>query len=138
MPKNPLEKTPEQKRENRKYGIMTLLNTLFVYGLYVVLMQTPYFQVALIVYLSVLALFSFGYVFYNRGFTRKNLTVEQLPESWSEEQKHLYLSDAEERVKKSKWCLTVIIPFVLTFLIDLFYLYILDPYFLSLFGDHFS
>ena len=58
------------------------------------------------------------YIIYNRGFSRRNLTPEMLPDEWSEEQKIAYISDGAQRLKKSKWMLTIIFPLVLTFMFD--------------------
>ena len=69
-------------------------------------------------YLALTAVFTFAYVIYNRGFTRRHLTPDMLPEEWSDEQKTAYIADGTERLRKSKWMLTVIFPLVLTFMFD--------------------
>ena len=126
----------EKRRKNRKYIVISLLNTLWIYGLYIILMQFPdIHSYLLFAYLILLGGFSFGYVFYNRGFTRKGITVEMLPRDWSEEEKTAYIEDGERRLKNSKWCITLIIPFVFTFFMDIFYLFIYMPYLAPLFGE---
>ena len=129
----------EKRREKRNHLIVTLLNTVSIYGLYVILITAfpPYATVTVSVYLVALAAFSFGYVIYNRGFSRKNVTIEMLPPDWPEEEKLEYLADAERRLKKSKWCLTVLIPLIFTFFMDIFYLFIYEPHFAPIFGDIF-
>ena len=42
---------------------------------------------------------------------------------WSEEKKQDYVNDAKLRLEKSKWMLAVIIPFMLTVLLDAVYLF---------------
>ena len=122
-----LDDPKEQERaEKHRYIKIVLINTIIVYGLYVILINLfPFaYPVIFLIYFSALAISSFGYVFYNRGFTRKNLTMEMLPLEWSEQEKTEYIEDGKRRLKKSKWCIAVIFPLVFTFFIELFYLFI--------------
>ena len=50
------------------------------------------------------------FVVYNRGFTQKGITVDMLPDSWSEEKKTAYIEGIAKREKKSKVMLVVLIP----------------------------
>ena len=126
-----------RKRRKKLFLTITAVNTLISYVAYVVLMQLPIYNVAFFSYLILLAGFSFGYVFYNRGFTRNNVTVEMLPSSWSDEEKFAYINDARVRKDKSQWCLTIIFPLVFTFFMDIMYLFIYEPYFAPLLGNIF-
>lgn len=126
-----------RKRRKKLFLTITAVNTLISYVAYVVLMQLPIYNVAFFSYLILLAGFSFGYVFYNRGFTRNNVTVEMLPSSWSDEEKFAYINDARVRKDKSQWCLTIIFPLVFTFFMDIMYLFIYEPYFAPLLGKIF-
>lgn len=126
------------KKEKHKYLIITLLNTILLYGVYAVLTQFSFWNIVVIVYMAALGAVSFGYVFYNRGFTRKNVTVEMLPEHWSEEEKEEFIADGKRRLRKSKWCITLLFPLVFTFFMDLFYLFIYEPYFAATFENLFS
>lgn len=123
LPDDPNE---QERAEKRRYVKLILILTIIVYGLYVILINLfpNAYPVIFLIYFSALAISSFGYVFYNRGFTRKNLTVEMLPLEWSEQEKTEYIEDGKRRMKKSKWCIAVIFPLVFTFFIDLFYLFI--------------
>lgn len=138
-PASPAGDRLRRLRENRPYIVWTFVNTVLFYGTYVVLLGLipESSTVILTVYLVLLAAFSFGYVFYNRGFTRKNLTVEMLPPTWSEDEKREYVEDGQRRMKRSKWCITVIFPLVFTFFMDLFYLFIYLEYFAPIFGELF-
>ena len=126
-----------RKRRKKLFLTITAVNTLISYVAYVVLMQLPIYNVAFFSYLILLAGFSFGYVFYNRGFTRNNVTVEMLPSAWSDEEKFAYINDARVRKDKSQWCLTIIFPLVFTFFMDIMYLFIYEPYFAPLLGKIF-
>lgn len=132
------DETHKKRKERRTYLIVTLLNSLLLYTLYVVLTQFEFWMIVTSVYMIALAIVSFGYVFYNRGFTRKNVTVDMLPEGWSEEEKTEYIEDAKRREKKSKWCLTILFPLIFTFLMDILYLYIYIPHIEPLLGSLFT
>ncbi len=62
--------------------------------------------------------FLIAYFVYNRGFTRKDVTEDMLPDTWSEEKKREFLEDSQKRYKKSKWMLTVIIPLMVPIMLD--------------------
>jgi hypothetical protein len=126
-----------KKRRKKLFLTITAVNTLISYAAYIVLMQLPIYNVAFFAYLILLAGFSFGYVFYNRGFTRNNVTEEMLPSSWSDEEKFAYVNDAKVRKEKSQWCLTIIFPLVFTFFMDIMYLFIYEPYFAPVLGKIF-
>ena len=88
--------------------------------------ETFYAFVIMLVYLALLFGFTMAYLIYNRFFYRKDLTPEQLPDTWSAEKKTAFLADGERRFEKSKWMLTVIFPLVVTFLFDAVDLFIID------------
>ena len=67
-----------------------------------------------------------AYIIYNRGLIPRNLTPEQLPESWTDAQKQEFLADAERRNNRSKWMLTIIFPLCITFCYEIIFLYIFD------------
>ena len=106
------------KAFNWKLALIVVINTIIIFGFYRLMLNFYYFEIVMGVYLALTAIAVFSYVIYNRGFTRRNLTPDMLPEEWSEEQKLAYISDGERRLKKSKWMLTIIFPLVLTFLFD--------------------
>ena len=54
--------------------------------------------------------------------------------SMTEAEKEEFIADGERRMEKSKWMLTVIFPLVMTFCLDLFVLYILEPLFTNFGG----
>ncbi len=62
--------------------------------------------------------FAVAYIIYNRGFTRKNVTVDMLPDSWSAEKKAEYIEDGRRRYEGSKWMLSVIIPLMIPIALD--------------------
>ena len=103
--------------------IITLALTLivlFVYRLFLV-PDTPlyrYYPYVMWVYMIILTVFVLVYIFYNRAFSRNGVTVDMLPSEWSEEKKTEFVASGEQRKKRSKWMLMVIIAFLATFLVD--------------------
>ena len=104
------------------FGVMNLDLAVFPAG-----MLAPYpiyiGQIVYYAYWIVFAGFLIGYVAYNRAFTRKGITPEMLPDSWSDEQKQEYVDDGARRQEKSKWMLSVIIPLLVTIAADAIYLF---------------
>lgn len=128
----------EISADNKKkppMGLLTALtvNTVIVFSLYRFLLSFKYFEIVLIAYMTVLAAFVLAFVIYNRGFSRRNVTREMLPDDMTEEEKDAFIGEAKERLRKSKWMLTVILPFVFTFAFDAFS-WLFSDIFSSLFG----
>ena len=84
--------------------------------LYRFLMETPIGFYAFVGYLILTAAFIFTYVIYNRGFSRRGVTREMLPDSMSEEEKDDFIRSGEERWKKSSWMMIPILACSLTLL----------------------
>ena len=112
--------------------VATVTVTLIVFLIYRVMLNTPYFHVAFVAYLVLATAAILGYVIYNRGFSRRGLTAEMLPDEWSEDKKREYIEDDERRLKKSRPLLIIVIAFAFTFAIDRIELYTL-PFVLELF-----
>ena len=83
-------------------------------------------------YAAAVTALSFGYVIYNRGMSRKNVTRDMLPDEWSEEQKSEFVEDGKRRLEKSKWMLMFIFAFVVSFAVDILELFVF-PFFEGLF-----
>ena len=82
----------------------------------------------MIAYFLVFAATLITYLAYNRGFVNKNVTAEMLPADWSEEKKQDFLAAEKARMQKSRWMLTVIIPFIVVFMCEALYLFVWDSY----------
>ena len=85
----------------------------------------PSFVVMLIYSLMLLG-FGLAYLIYNRFFYKKGITQEQLPHSMTLEQKDAFLKDGEVRMQRSRWMLLIILPLLVTFLIDALDLFVFD------------
>ena len=83
-----------------------------------------FFPVVMFAYMAALTILVLVYILYNRGFTRKGVTVEMLPEEWSEEKKIEFVESGEKRLKRSKWLLVFIISIVFTFVVEAIMLFV--------------
>jgi hypothetical protein len=131
-----LKKLEEQLGSKKlRYLIVLICNTVLFMLIYRVPIaygeltnETFYAFVIMVTYLALLLGFALAYLIYNRFFYRKDLTPEQLPDTWSAAQKTAFLADGELRLEKSKWMLTIIFPLVVTFLFDAVELFIIDTF----------
>ena len=119
------EKQPSKfKKSSLIYLISLVLLSAIVFAIYRFMIYLCFFEAALISYMAIETVFVLVYVIYNRGFSRRGITVEMLPQSWSDEKKEEFIASGVRRFEKSKWMLVVILAFLLTFLIDMIELWI--------------
>jgi len=113
----------ERKRIATKKNMIALAElvgiTAAVFVLYRVMMNFRFFDIVLIVYMVAAAACIFGYVIYNRGMSRKNVTPDMLPDSWSDGEKEEFIEDGKRRLEKSKPLLMFIFAFIFTFVMDI-------------------
>ena len=122
-------------RENQKlrHAIVLILNTALFMSVYFVLLryadltQNAYYSfLVMILYMALFLGFLLAYLIYNRFLYRKGLTVEDLPDTMSAEEKEAFIADGKRRLQKSKWMMLIILPLVITFLVDAVDLFVLD------------
>ena len=127
------------KRGSRAEKLLTLLILALVSAavllIYRVTMRFAIFEVVFWVYLALSAALILTFVIYNRGFARRGVTAQMLPEEWSPEKKEEYIADGERRLRRSRWMLIPILAFVFTFFVDVIELFAL-PFFSALFGGN--
>ncbi len=116
----------ERKKPNIGMILLLVFNTAVIFCFYRYMLNFRYFEIVLISYMVILAVLVLSYVIYNRGFSRSGVTFEMLPDSMTDEEKTLFIEDAQRRKKKSKWMIAFIFPFVFTFAIDAFSWFIED------------
>ena len=127
--KEPVPMTREAKRRLWATAGLTLLLLVIWYGC----MAAALAKAVMIAYFLVFAVLLVTYIAYNRGFVNKDVTAEMLPADWSEEKKQTFLENEKLRVQKSRWMLTVIIPFIIVFMCEALYLFVWDGYLSQLF-----
>ena len=121
-------KTPEQKSLlSRAWAILGVLAlSAIAYGVLKLTEETAYSMIVLMGYMAITLILGLSYVIYNRGFSRNGITKDMLPKSWSEEKKQEFVDSAKERLRASKWILTLLIPFIITFALYAFELFFID------------
>ena len=97
--------------KNRNHIILLLCNLVIFFALFIIGSELN-FKVTFAVYMILFAAFAFTYVFYNRGFSRKKITPDMLPDSWSYAEKTEFIEDGKRRLEKSKWMLTFLLPLI--------------------------
>lgn len=123
--------------ENKKLATSLLVNSLLLLFVYYGAMglNVPIISyVVTIAYMLIFGGFLIAYIAYNRAFTRKGITMDMLPDTWTEEKKRYYVEDGERRMKRSRWMLSVIIPFLVTFIAEALLLFIWSGFLENIFS----
>lgn len=105
--------------------IALIISSIAALVIYRVLMNYAFFNIVMWVYMAIEAVFVIAYVIYNRGFSRKGVTKDMLPEDWSEEMKEDFIADGYRRLHASRWMIVVIFAFLFTFAVDIIELFVL-------------
>ncbi len=122
------------KEKGITLGLLALA-VIVVLGLYRVAMNFAWFEILFWSYLALVTALILTYSIYNRGFSRKGVTPDMLPDAWSEEEKQKFIADGERRMNRSRWMLIPILAFVITFAVDLFELFVI-PFFSGVLGGN--
>ena len=131
-----MARTPLTKRQKITYAVVLAVHSVLFFALYramLILASTsgnafPSFLV-LAAYSALLLGFGLAYLIYNRFFFRMGLTKDDLPDSMTKEQKDAFLQNADMRLARSRWMLLIILPLLLTFLVDALEIFVLDQFF---------
>lgn len=122
--------TPSDRKPfNFKLLFIVVMNTVVLFAFYRVAMNSQnavFFKTVLATYLVATAAFAIAYVLYNRGFSRRGVTADMLPDTMSPEEKCEFIADGERRLKKSKWMLTILFPLIVVFMWDMIEIYLMD------------
>lgn len=97
--------------------------TMVIFCLYKFLINHYYFEIVLGIYMGVATVAIFTYVIYNRGFSRRGVTPDMLPDTWSTEKKAEFIEDGERRLRRSRPLLVLCFAFAFTFLFDIIELF---------------
>ena len=119
--------SPATKKKAFLIAALSFVSIFIYFGAIPMLRPTAQF-IAHIAYMVIFGVSLIAYIAYNRAFTRKNVTIDMLPNIWSAEQKASYVADGEERLKKSQWFLLIIIPCLVPIGVDSLILFVWDPY----------
>ena len=119
----------EKKRQLIAVAIFTVVLLAIYYGSMSLAQQNPArfgFLVygVMAIYMAAFAVLLVVYLCYNRAFVNKNVTEEMLPDEWDKEKKQAFVEGNRIRAEKSRWMLTLIIPFIVVFMVEAFYLFV--------------
>ena len=117
----------ELSPKTRQLAISLAINSILLLFVYYGAMGLNIPILSMIVtwgYMLVFGGFLVAYIAYNFAFTRRDMTLEMLPDSWSLEKKQEYLGEGKLREQKSRWMLSVIIPFLVVFMAEALYLFV--------------
>ena len=121
--------------ETKKLLLLTLLCTALLFGFYMFAQYQIgglFSFVVFCIYAFLCTAFVLAYIIYNRGFSRKNLTFDRLPDYMTFAEKEEYIEDGKRRISQSRWLLVVIFPLMFSLFVDAVMLFTL-PAFSSLF-----
>lgn len=133
LPQEKKEISPEAKKRALLLAVNVITFTIIYFvaiNLNVIVLPAsilgfPIFlaHIVTILYWVALAVFLIVYVAYNRAFSRKGITVEMLPDTWTAEQKTEFVENGQRRLENSQWMLSVIIPLIVPIMLDAIYLF---------------
>lgn len=126
---NPKPLSPSVKKRLWLVIVLTFALLFIYYGCIALGLAKP----VMIIYFVAFAAIIVGYLAYNRGFVNKDVTVDMLPNDWSEEKKKDFVQANRDRAEKSRWMVALIIPFVVVFMCEALYLFVWDAYLANLF-----
>lgn len=112
--------------------LITAALSVLLFAFYRLSLAFDFFPYVMWGYMLATTVLALVYIFYNRGFSRKGITVDMLPDKWSEEKKEEFVNSARKRMNRSRWMLMFIIGFLFTFMFDSIELFVI-PYFKGLF-----
>lgn len=113
-------------------ALLLLLNTAVIVALYFLLAHLGVWFITPI-YLCIGAILGLVFIIYNRGFAAKNAKPEELPNTMTREDKLAYIQEGKDRLNRSRWMLTLILPIMAAIIFDTLYLYLL-PYLKEMFS----
>ncbi len=77
------------------------------------------------IYLLVGGGLALWFVIYNRGFNTKGKTPDMLPDEIPLSRREEMIREGEARLSRSRWALYVILPLLVTLLVDMIYLFVI-------------
>ena len=122
-----MQEQDKKKRDGKLFwGIITAVVSLVILVFYRVSLSFEIFPYVMWGYMIALTLLIVVYIIYNRGFSRRGVDIEMLPDDWDRERRIEFVESGKHRLERSKWMLTLIIGFLLTFLLDALDLFVLN------------
>ena len=115
----------------KNLAFLLLGNTLLLVGLYFLLIQLDVWFITYI-YVAIAAVLAAVFIVYNRGFYAKNTKPEELPNTMTQKEKLAYIQAGKDRLDRTRWMITILLPVILSIAADIVWLYIV-PYLKEIF-----
>lgn len=127
--KNDLPAKNDKKSSGRMWLLLLaeITGTVVAFALYR-LAANLFLDFVFWIYAAIATALALTYIIYNRGLSRRGVTIEMLPDTMSAAEKEEFIADAQRRMKRSRWILALLIPFLFTFLFDAVELFLLDGF----------
>lgn len=131
-----VEMSGAESKAKDKRNLIRILSTVALSVVFLVFyrfsLSFDFFPIVMWVYMIALTALVLVYIIYNRGFSRKGVTTDMLPDEWSLERKEEFVESAKRRMDRSRWMLVFMIALMITFLFDAIELFVF-PFFSNLF-----
>lgn len=116
----------EAKKVNWGLIVLTLISICGIFTIYQAALRCE-FEYIVHIYGILAAVLALGFAVLNRGFSRKKLTVDELPENWDAQRKQSFMRKEEKRRKLAKYLLIPLVGIMISFAYDVVYLFYLEP-----------
>ncbi len=123
-------KDEQTKKFNWKLALKLSVYFVIIFSVYqlalkaAVWLNEPIIQeITMIVYSSALTVVAVIFIILNKGVSRDIPTKEVLPQDWDDEKKEIFIDKYIRSKEKAKKLLLVLIPLILTLMIDMVYLF---------------
>ena len=104
--------------------LLLVLNTTALACLYFVLASHGFPYISFVYLLGGGAL-AIWYVIYNRGFNTRGKTADMLPDEFPLAERERLIEEGKQRMQKSRWALLILLPILITLLLDMAYLFLI-------------
>lgn len=135
LPLQPEKKSKPMSSDMKKRLWTTVALTFILLFIYYGGIAIGQAKAVMIAYFVSFAILLVTYLAYNRAFVNKDVTVDMLPDEWSEEKKQAFVEGNRARAEKSRWMVMVIIPFLVVFMCEALYLFVWDGYLSDVFEN---
>lgn len=117
----------EVKKLNwRKIGTLAL-SFVIIYVIYRVACEFNFYPI-LPVYLGIITVLIVAFLILNRGFDRQSPTPDMLPDTMTPVEKDAYIEVDKRHKAWARKLLYLLIPFILTIMLDMIWLAYIDPF----------
>ena len=122
-------------RFNFKLVISLAVSIIFFLGVFLVVWELGYPLIISLIYGVITLAAALWYIIYNKGMIGKLPSAEQLPMTWDKQTREDFIADLEQRRKKSKRIMLILVPMIFTFCYKILDLYLFPGFSLTAFFE---